>query len=44
MRAFGGEGRAHNASRAEQIIVAEKVLAQQGWGAWPACTAKLGIR
>jgi len=43
-RAFGGEGQAHNASREEQIIVAERVLAQQGWGAWPACSRKLGLR
>ena len=43
-RAFGGEGAAHNASREEQIIVAERVLAQQGWGAWPACSRKLGLR
>jgi LysM repeat protein len=42
-RAFGGEGRAHNASRVEQIIVAERVLAKQGWGAWPACSRKLGL-
>ena len=43
-RAFGGEGRAHDASRIEQIIVAERVLAKQGWGAWPACSRKLGLR
>ncbi|GAA1387068.1 transglycosylase family protein [Pseudonocardia kongjuensis] len=43
-RAFGGTGSAHNASRAEQIAVAERVLAAQGWGAWPACSSKLGIR
>jgi len=43
-RAFGGEGLAHQASREEQIIVAERVLAQQGWGAWPACSRKLGLR
>jgi LysM repeat protein len=42
-RAFGGEGRAHDASRVEQIIVAERVLAKQGWGAWPACSRKLGL-
>jgi resuscitation-promoting factor RpfA len=42
-RAFGGEGLAHHASREEQIIVAERVLAQQGWGAWPACSRKLGL-
>ncbi|MBC3186875.1 transglycosylase family protein [Corynebacterium sp. zg-331] len=35
---------AHLATREQQIAVAEKVQAAQGWGAWPACTAKLGIR
>jgi LysM repeat protein len=43
-RAHGGTGSAHNASRAEQIRVAERVRASQGWGAWPACSAKLGLR
>jgi resuscitation-promoting factor RpfA len=43
-RAFGGEGVAHHASREEQIVVAERVLAKQGWGAWPACSRKLGLR
>ena len=41
--AYGGSGSAHNASRAEQIAVAERVLAAQGWGAWPSCSKKLGI-
>ncbi|WP_372698353.1 transglycosylase family protein [Arthrobacter sp. JSM 101049] len=41
--AFGGSGSASNASKSEQIRVAEKVLATQGWGAWPACSAKLGL-
>jgi len=41
--AFGGEGRAEDASRVEQIVVAERVLAKQGWGAWPACSRKLGL-
>ncbi len=44
--AFGGTQyapRADLASRAEQIAVAEKVLARQGWGAWPACSARLGL-
>ncbi len=41
--AFGGTGSSHNASKAEQIRVAENVLAGQGWGAWPACSAKLGL-
>lgn len=35
---------ADQASREQQIAVAERVQAAQGWGAWPACTAKLGIR
>lgn len=43
-RAFGGSGSAHNASREEQIRVAENVLKGQGWGAWPACSKKLGLR
>jgi LysM repeat protein len=42
--AHGGTGSAHNASRAEQIRVAERVRASQGWGAWPACSSKLGLR
>ncbi|CAB0595493.1 hypothetical protein CIP107536_00861 [Corynebacterium diphtheriae] len=35
---------AYLATREQQIAIAEKVLAVQGWGAWPACTAKLGLR
>ncbi|ANS26667.1 Resuscitation-promoting factor RpfB [Rhodococcus opacus] len=45
--AFGGSqyaARADLASREQQISVAEKVQAAQGWGAWPACTSKLGLR
>lgn len=45
--AYGGgqyAPQAHLATREQQIAVAEKVQAGQGWGAWPACTAKLGIR
>lgn len=34
---------AYQASREQQIAVAEKTLAGQGWGAWPACSAKLGL-
>ncbi|MEU4846590.1 transglycosylase family protein [Streptomyces gilvosporeus] len=43
---FGGgsyAARASLASRPEQINVAERVLARQGWGAWPACSAALGL-
>ena len=35
---------AYQASREEQIAVAQRVLATQGWIAWPACSAKLGLR
>lgn len=43
-QAVGGSGLPSNASREEQIARAETVLARQGWGAWPACSAKLGLR
>ncbi|MEV6067628.1 transglycosylase family protein [Nocardia sp. NPDC052001] len=39
--AYGGAGNAANASREEQIRVAENVLAGQGAGAWPHCGAYL---
>ena len=45
-QAFGGgeyAAQAWQAPREQQIAVAQKVQAAQGWGAWPACTAKLGI-
>ncbi|AMM18832.1 transglycosylase [Frondihabitans sp. PAMC 28766] len=41
--ANGGTGSPAAASEATQISVAERVLASQGWGAWPACSAKLGL-
>lgn len=40
---FGGSGNPANASREEQIAVAENVLDGQGWGAWPACSSQLGL-
>ena len=43
-RAFGGTGMPHKASRERQIAVAKKVQRSQGWGAWPGCTRKLGLR
>ena len=45
--AYGGgqyAPQAHLATREQQIAVASKVQAGQGWSAWPACTAKLGLR
>ncbi|GGL21433.1 transglycosylase family protein [Nocardia jinanensis] len=34
---------ANQASREQQITVAENVLASQGWGAWPSCSSSLGL-
>ncbi|MDO4908829.1 MAG: transglycosylase family protein [Corynebacterium sp.] len=45
--AYGGgqyASTANGATREQQIAIAEKVQAAQGWGAWPACTSKLGLR
>jgi len=42
-RAYGGSGSAHNASREEQIRVAENVRDDVGFGAWPQCARKLGL-
>ncbi|MGP3984446.1 transglycosylase family protein [Streptomyces sp. KR80] len=42
-RAYGGTAyapTADRASRAQQIAVAAKVQAEQGWGAWPTCGAR----
>lgn len=40
--ANGGVGNPADASREEQIRIAENVLATQGWGAWPSCSAQIG--
>ncbi|NML50204.1 Resuscitation-promoting factor RpfA [Streptomyces sp. R302] len=43
---FGGGAYAsypHQASKKEQILIAEKVLAVQGPGAWPTCGAAAGL-
>jgi LysM repeat protein len=40
--AFGGSGQPEDASRAEQIQVAERVKAEQGMNAWPTCSQKTG--
>lgn len=36
--------RADLASREEQIAIAEVTRARQGWGAWPTCSGRLGVR
>jgi hypothetical protein len=46
-RAFGGTeftADPWDATREQQIVVAERVLARSGWGAWPGCAAKEGWR
>lgn len=45
LRQGGGKyaPRADLATREEQIAIAEVTRARQGWGAWPACTSRLGI-
>jgi murein DD-endopeptidase MepM/ murein hydrolase activator NlpD len=42
--AHGGTGSPAAASREQQIAVAESIRATQGFSAWPACSAQLGLR
>ena len=41
--AVGGSGYPNQASREEQIARGQILQSRQGWGAWPACAAKLGL-
>lgn len=43
-RSHGGKGMPEDASKSEQIRIAERVLEDQGWGAWPVCSRKIGMR
>ena len=43
-RAYGGSGMPHQNSRAQQIAVAQRLQSAAGWGQWPACSRKLGLR
>jgi len=43
-RAVGGSGLPSNASRDEQIMRGKMLQASSGWGAWPSCTSRLGLR
>jgi len=43
-RWVGGTGRPDQASRAEQIRRATILQHRQGWGAWPVCSRKVGLR
>ncbi|MQA16555.1 MAG: transglycosylase [Pseudonocardiaceae bacterium] len=43
---FGGEeyaSTADDASRTQQIAIAERVLDEQGWDAWPTCSEQAGV-
>ncbi len=46
-RDYGGlayAAHAYDATPEQQIRIAEKVLADVGWGAWPVCSVKVGLR
>ena len=36
--------RADLATREEQIAVASRMQRAQGWGAWPSCSSRIGVR
>lgn len=40
----GGTGYPHEHPAATQIEMGRRLQARQGWGAWPACSRKLGLR
>lgn len=43
-QAMGGSGLPSEASAAEQTQRAQALQARSGWGQWPACSSKLGLR
>ena len=43
-RWVGGTGYPHEHPREVQIRKAERLLARQGWSAWPSCSRTLGLR
>jgi resuscitation-promoting factor RpfB len=43
-RSVGGSGMPHHASKAEQIKRGKILQQRSGWGQWPACSRKLGLR
>ncbi|MGH7237042.1 MAG: transglycosylase family protein [Candidatus Saccharimonadales bacterium] len=42
-QSVGGTGYPNQASRNQQIALAQKLQARQGWGAWPVCSLKAGV-
>ncbi|NHB84791.1 hypothetical protein G7085_09740 [Tessaracoccus sp. HDW20] len=43
-RSVGGSGLPSRASAAEQTKRAKMLQAKAGWGQWPACSRRLGLR
>ena len=43
-QSLGGTGYPHEADAATQTAMAKKLQAQAGWGQWPGCADKLGLR
>ncbi len=43
-QSLGGTGLPSEASAEEQTAMAQKLQARSGWGQWPACTSRLGLR
>jgi len=46
-RGYGGRRFAalpNRASKHQQIRIAERIKHGQGWGAWPTCSARIGVR
>ncbi len=43
-KSLGGAGYPHENSREQQIAIGTKLQQRSGWGQWPACSAKLGLR
>ena len=41
---MGGSGLPSQASAEEQTMRAQTLQARSGWGQWPACSKKLGLR
>jgi len=41
---FGGSGMPNRHTRDQQIVVGKRVQRSQGWGAWPVCSVRAGVR
>lgn len=43
-RPKGFPGEAYDATPEEQVVVGRRIRDDVGWGAWPACSVRLGLR